>query len=176
MDRAAFEHVLAAAGDATGLDAFVVIGSQAILGQLVEPPAALLASMEVDLYPLADPARAEDIDGAIGDGSAFERTFGYFAHGVGPETAVAPAGWMERLITVEIPARVAGKPVVAHCIERHDLVLAKLVRGSERDVDYARAAVKAKVVEVTTLAERVPDLPVDSPTQARVGTLVAALG
>jgi hypothetical protein len=31
--------------------------------------------------------------GALGDGSPFHAAFGYYAHGVGPETAKAPAGW-----------------------------------------------------------------------------------
>jgi hypothetical protein len=80
----------------------VIIGSQAIHGEIVDPPDELLQSMEVDMYPLADPDRADDIDGALGDGSWFEYTNGYFAHGVGPTTAKAPVGWMERLVRVDV--------------------------------------------------------------------------
>ncbi len=29
-------------------------------------------------------------------------TFGYYAHGVGPETAKAPAGWEQRLVRVAV--------------------------------------------------------------------------
>ena len=50
----------------------------------------MLTSMEADVYPLEDPARAIKVDGAIGDGSSFHRQFGYYAHGVGPETAKLP--------------------------------------------------------------------------------------
>jgi hypothetical protein len=89
-----FEHVIRAAADAVGLDEFVIIGSQAIHGEITDPPAELLESMEVDMYPLADPAKADLIDGALGDGSWFEYTNGYFAHGVGPTTARRrPDGW-----------------------------------------------------------------------------------
>src|ERR1035437_3450660 len=82
-----FEHVIAAAAEVTSQDEFVVIGSQAILGSVVQPPASLLQSLEADIYPLRDPAAADLIDGALGDGSPFHLAFGYYAHGVSPETA-----------------------------------------------------------------------------------------
>jgi hypothetical protein len=47
MRREDFEHVIGAAANVTEEDAFVVIGSQAILGRISEPPTALLTSMEV---------------------------------------------------------------------------------------------------------------------------------
>jgi hypothetical protein len=56
----------------TGLDEFVVVGSQAILGSLEQPPESMLQSLEVDIYPLRDPRAADLIDGALGDGSQFE--------------------------------------------------------------------------------------------------------
>jgi hypothetical protein len=56
----------------TGLDEFVVVGSQAILGSLEQPPESMLQSLEVDIYPLRDPRAADLIDGALGDGSQCE--------------------------------------------------------------------------------------------------------
>ena len=75
----------------------VVIGSQAILGEFPEAPEELRLSREADVYPRTYPERADLIDGSIGEGSPFERLFGYYAHGVGPETAVLPEGWEGRL-------------------------------------------------------------------------------
>jgi len=75
------DHVVRAAADVTGCDEFVVVGSQAILGSREEPPEAMLYSLEADIYPLRDPAAAERIDGAIGDGSQFHLAYGYYAHG-----------------------------------------------------------------------------------------------
>ena len=91
MRRADFDHLVAAAAEITGCDDLVVIGSQAILGSLGDAPALLLDSMEVDMYPRADPAKADEIDGVLGDGSSFHDMNGYYAHGVGPETAKAPS-------------------------------------------------------------------------------------
>lgn len=92
MRREQFEHVIAAAADVSGEREIVVIGSQAILGNFPEPPETMLFSIEVDVYPLNNPDKADEIDGNLGDGSPFHGTHGYYAHGVGPETAVAPVG------------------------------------------------------------------------------------
>lgn len=70
-----FAHVIAAAAKVTGLDDFVVIGSQAIIGSHSHPPAALVVSMEADIYPQAAPEKADLIDDALGDGSAFHAAF-----------------------------------------------------------------------------------------------------
>jgi hypothetical protein len=153
----------------------VIIGSQAIHGEIADPPDELLQSMEVDMYPLADPDRADDIDGALGDGSWFEYTNGYFAHGVGPTTAKAPTGWMERLVRVDVEPLVPGRKPVAYCMERHDMILAKLVRGEQRDVDYARVAVRAGLVNAAVLQTRIDDLPVDAAVRSHVKEIVLGL-
>jgi hypothetical protein len=75
MRRADLEHVIGAAANVVGESEFVVIGSQAILGPHPDAPAALLRSMEADIYPLVSPEKADLIDGALGDGSAFHRQF-----------------------------------------------------------------------------------------------------
>ena len=95
MNRAALEHILRAAGAIADEREFVVIGSQAILGQFPDAPEALLASIEADIYPRQAPAKSDLIDGAIGELSAFHQTFGYDAHGVDETTATLPAGWSD---------------------------------------------------------------------------------
>jgi hypothetical protein len=171
-----FEHVVAAAAEVTGQDEFVVVGSQAILGSFAKPPAALLQSLEADIYPLRDPASADTIDGALGDGSQFHLAYGYYAHGVGPETAKAPRGWQERLVRREIPRRVASKRrPVAWCLEVHDLVLSKCVAGRPRDWEYAAEALRAGLVESDVLLARVPDLPVSDDLRADVGSMLRSM-
>ena len=128
------------------------------------------------MYPLADPDQADYIDGALGDGSWFERTNGYFAHAVAPTTAKAPAGWRDRLVQVNVEPAIPGRGnLVAYCMERHDMVLAKLVRGDERDFDYAKAAMKAGLLDQSILRNRIPDLPIDAELRNHVETLVSAL-
>ena len=157
--------MIAAAANVTGLDAFVVIGSQAILGPFPDAPDELLRSQEADIYPFEDPAAADLIDAMLGDGSQFAAAYGYYAHGVGPETAKPPIGWQGRLVRIEVEPRVAsGRRPIALCLEPHDLVLAKCAAGRERDWDYARTVVEAGLVDVTVLKDRVGGLPVPPAT------------
>lgn len=132
--------------------------------------------MEADVFPLNAPEKAEAIDGALGDGSPFHGAYGYYAHGVGPETTKAPAGWNERLVRVEVPRRaVSDVQAVALCLEPHDLVLAKLAAGRSRDWDFAREALAAGLVDPAVLRSRAGDLPVDPERLAAVVSGLAAL-
>jgi hypothetical protein len=147
MRRDEFEHVIRAAA-AVVEDEIVVVGSQAVLANHQSPPETLLQSREVDVFPRTDPERADEIDGAIGDGSQFHATFGYYAHGVGPETVIGPAGWQERLVRFEVaPFRQKDGPVIAWSVEVHDLVLAKLAAGRTHDLVFAAEAIAAALVD-----------------------------
>jgi hypothetical protein len=124
VTREQLEHLLRASasilinsGSRAPTQELVVIGSQAILGQYPQAPGELLRSMEADLYPLQEPELADAIDGAIGELSAFHDTYGYYAQGVGPETATLPSEWIERVIPVQSEA--TGQ-AVGLCLEAHD--------------------------------------------------------
>jgi hypothetical protein len=151
MRHQEFTHTLQAAADIVK-DEIVVVGSQAVLGQFADAPESLLRSLEVDVFPRSDPDRADEIDGAMGDGSRFHETYGYYAHGVGPETVVAPVGWEGRLVRVELPAiRPHEAKVVAWCLEVHDLVLAKIAAGRPHDLDFVADALAAGLVTAEEL-------------------------
>lgn len=170
------EHVIGAAAHVTAEDEFIVIGSQAILGTYPDAPEPLVRSIEVDIYPLEDPDKADEIDGALGDGSQFHRAYGYYAHGVGPETAKAPARWQERLVRVAVTARPAsGRQPVAWCLEPHDLVLAKCAAGRDRDWEFAREALTADLVEADELLNRLTDMPVDRREQDHIRTMLSGI-
>jgi hypothetical protein len=169
--RADLEHVVAAAAQIVGEDEFVIVGSQAILGSYPDAPASLLRSQEADVYPRRSPEKAIKIEGALGDGSYFHQTHGYYAHAVGPETTKAPAGWEERLVPVRVPPRVRSTiNATAFCLEPHDLILAKLAANRERDWDFAKDALAAGLVDLEVLVDRVPDLPVDRELRATIAS------
>lgn len=176
MRREHFEHVVAAAANVVGEDDFVIIGSQAILGSHPDAPDTLLRSLEVDIYPADSPAKADLIDGALGDGSPFHRAFGYYGHGVGPETAKAPAGWQDRLIRVEVQARTRSpRRPIAWCLEPHDLVLSKCAADRERDWEFARDALVAGLVDISMLRSRVGDLPVAAHRREQIRRMLDSL-
>jgi hypothetical protein len=157
VNRDQFEHVIRAAADVVE-DELVVIGSQSVLAEHPDAPEELLMSSELDVFPRNQPDRAHEIDGAIGDGSRFHETYAYYAHGVGPETAVLPAGWEERLQKVEV-AMVGNRTAVAWCLETHDLVLAKLAAGRPHDVEFVQEILRAGLVAPDRLRARLDALP-----------------
>jgi hypothetical protein len=152
MTRDELEHVLRAAAAIARENSLVVVGSQAVLLPFPNAPAALLVSREVDLYPALHPERAELIDGAMGVLSSFDETFGYHADGVGPETAVMPADWVQRVTLHYI-----GE-ITAICPEIHDLAVSKAVAGRDKDADYVRVLLAEKMISIDTLAERIESL------------------
>lgn len=156
MTRDALEHLLRAAAALTNERDFVVIGSQAILGQHPTAPAALLVSLEADLYPRYAPEKADLIDAAIGELSTFHETFGYYAHGVDQTTATLPSGWEARLVSL-CNENTGG--ATGWCLEVHDLAASKLVAGRERDMDFIRTLAHEKLVDLATLDDRLLQLP-----------------
>jgi len=160
VKREEFEHVIRAAYAIVN-EEIVVIGSQAVLAQHPDAPGALLMSSEVDLFPRKNPDRSAEIDGAIGDGSRFHQTYAYYAHGVGPETVVGPAGWEGRLVPLEVRTALnKDRTVTAWCLEVHDLILAKLAAGRPHDHEFVEEAIRAGLVDLDQLrlgAELVPD-------------------
>jgi hypothetical protein len=108
MNRKQLEHIIRAGGSVAAVPDLIVVGSQAILGAFPDAPPELLVSMEADVYPLHGPEKADLIDGSIGELSPFHEAFGYYAHGVGPDTAVLPSAWKARLVKVGRRLRVSG--------------------------------------------------------------------
>lgn len=157
MTRAALEHILRAASAITNERDFVVIGSQAILGQFPHAPDALLVSIEADLYARNAPGKSDLIDGAIGELSDFHATFGYYAHGVDDTTATLPAGWEDRLVALH-NENTGG--ATGWCLDVHDLASSKLVAGRERDVAFLRLLVQERMVDPAVLHDRLSRLPV----------------
>ena len=151
MKRSELEHLIRASGAIVDDNELIIIGSQSILGQFPEAPVALRASMEADIFPKNKPELSELVDGSIGEGSFFHEQFGYYAQGVGPETAVLPGGWRQRFIVVE---NENTKGVRGLCLEVHDLAISKYIAGRPKDLDFNRELVRHNMVEQKTLHRR----------------------
>jgi hypothetical protein len=156
VTRAALEHLLRAAAALTGEREFFVVGSAAILaswpaGQ--DLPEVVQRSREADLMPASGSAQATDlIDGALGVDSTFDGTFGYYADGVDESTVSwAPRGWQDRVIRFETPATSGA---VGLCMDPHDLAVAKLCAGREKDLEFLRRVLDAGIVRRDVLLDR----------------------
>lgn len=157
MQRFQLEHIIRAAAGITGAPELVVVGSQSVLGQFPNAPDELLVSIEADVFSLRSTADSDLIDGSIGEGSPFHQTFGYYAHGVGAETAVLPTGWRERVFPVRNENTGSGTGL---CLEVHDLAVSKLVAGREKDLSFVSGLLRHRMVNMTTVEQRLTTTPI----------------
>ena len=144
------------------LPACGVNGSQSILGSVPRPEQVFTVSMEADIYPLQSPELAGKIDGAIGEGSQFHQTFGYYAQGVGPETACLPTDWMQRVHRIQ---NRNTQDRVGYCLDVVDLFLAKAVAARDKDREFCIALLRHGYVQLDTALALVRGMPLDSKAQ-----------
>ena len=156
MQRPQLEHIIRAAVGITGATEIVVIGSQSVLGQFPNAPAELLVSIEADVFTFRSPDDADLIDGSIGEGSPFHQTFGYYAHGVAEDTAILPPGWKERLVKVQNANTGNGCGL---CLEIHDLAVAKLAAGREKDTAFVTELFRHKLADAKLIESRLHKSP-----------------
>lgn len=169
MRRDQLEHGIRAATDILREQSIIIIGSQSVLGSIDDdllPPQAMW-SMEIDVLPIDDPTetKADAIDGAIGEGSAFHETHGFYVQGVGQRTATLPHGWEERLIAVS-NANTGGRTGL--CLERHDLCVAKLVAGREKDYEFCAALIAGDIADHNVIAERLASTELGPDDRSRI--------
>lgn len=165
MTREELEHAIRAACDVAGDDAVYVFGSQAILGQFPDAPAALRQSVEVDVAPVSRLDRVGDIDGSLGEGSQFHQTFGFYVHGLPIDAASLPPGWQDRVIPVGDDATTYGK--MGLCLEGHDLATSKLAAFRDKDRDFVRVLLLKRLISPRTLAGRIRALDVAAEVRER---------
>jgi len=162
MTREQSEHVVQAAAAITNERSFVVIGSQAVLLPFPDAHPNLLASRKLDLCPAMAPEKSDLIEGAIGALSQSDETFGYYADGVSPDTAVMPADWMLRSTLHYL-----GDTTVVYP-DMHDLVVSKCVAGREKDARFIAVLLKEKMILFTTLEQSIRQLDPAHPIEAIV--------
>ena len=146
MTRDQVEHVIRVAAAITNERCFVVIGSQAVLLPYPDAHPDLLVSRELDRYPALAPDKSDLPSKAqIGALSQFDETFGYYADGVSPDTAVMPADWMQRAWI-----HYFGDTTVV-CPDMHDLAVSKCEAGREKDARFTAVTFKEKMISFSTL-------------------------
>ncbi|MCF7972252.1 MAG: hypothetical protein K9N55_00395 [Phycisphaerae bacterium] len=163
MKRTDLEHIIRAAGSIAEADTLIILGSQAILASYPQAPHELLVSQEADTYPLDDPTKADLIDGSIGELSPFHEQFGYYAHGVGPETATLAPGWRERLVAL---SNENTRGVTGLCLHPTDLAVSKLIAGRDKDIAFVAVMLKHDLVSAPSLHELISTLSESDETKA----------
>ena len=93
------------AASVTNRNQFVMVATGAVIATAQHIPVSMMLTSEIDIYVEGPDSEAisDQIDGAIGNGSMFHRTFRYYGDGVSPTTAIMPMDWKSRATTYTIP-------------------------------------------------------------------------
>jgi hypothetical protein len=165
------EHAIRAACDVSGDTELIVFGSQAILATAPDAPAALRASIEIDLQARTFPERTDLLDGALGEDSIFHATHGFYVHGVSVDAATLPLDWQDRTVPVRHPIGTRGG--TGHCLEAHDLAASKLVADREKDRVFVTTLLSEGLIDGTVLLQRIGTLPIDTEEIGRLARWVS---
>jgi hypothetical protein len=132
----------------------------------------LLASMEADVYPNHNPELADKVDGAIGEGSSFHELHGYYAQGVGPETAVLPSGWQDRLVVVK---NENTNGITGLCLEVHDLAISKFVAGRYKDLEFIQELIQHEMIRRNIMLTRLAEAKLQEAERNRISSKIEAM-
>lgn len=168
MNRNDIARLLVEAKRVTNHRDYVVIGSLSVLGAVAHPPVSMTGSIDVDLYPKNDPGRASEVAAALGMGSEFEKTYGYYADAVSPMLPTLPEGWNERLIEVKFDAGVS-----AWFLDPNDAAISKYVRGEPRDYEWIRSGLDAGILSLPTIEYRLRETIMETDERQRAKHAIA---
>ena len=128
------------------------MGSLSILGSPQRIPDQMLFSSDVDLYLRNDPNRHLEI-AEVGEDSSFHLQYGYYADPITPNLVALPSGWEERLITKHF-----DNGITALFLDPNDCAISKYIRGQENDLRWIGEGIKSKILNLSTIEQRIPSV------------------
>lgn len=146
MKKSHLDHILRAAKDCTGESKFVIVDVD-----------SLLMSQEADLY-IPGKERKTELLNAIGEGSRFHETFGYYADPVGELTAVLPKGWKARLVNLPHGDTNGARGL---CLDPHDMAVSKYIAGRDKDLELLQGLIRQGELDRQTLVDRLAQTSAD---------------
>lgn len=149
MRREQLQELLREAGRIAGREELVVIGWQAVHAVTGTAPPEVVVSRECDLLLDEGDAAAAALERQLGMQSPFFAERGLYVDVVPPGIPVLPEGWRDRLVSLDAP------PVVARCLEAHDLAIAKLAAGRLKDYELVAALTREGILDAAALRERI---------------------
>jgi len=168
MRKAEVEKLLLKCAEVSWRTEFVVIGSQAIHGTFADVNIdAVVMSPDLDLYPKAgyDPRNIdyEVMMREVGQDSTYHEDTGTYIEAVPTTLARFPFGWEARTTrevigSIEV-ANGERRKVTVDYPEIHDLTVAKLAIGREKDLDFLQGVVDLNLVNRDLLKDRYREVP-----------------
>lgn len=172
MKKSEVEHILRAATRICQDNEFIIIGSQSLHGKYPNLADEILMSQEVDIIA-KNRVNNTDFLNVIGIDSPFHVQFGYYADPVELSTATLPKKWKNRLVNLKIESDANGAK--AYCLEPHDLVVAKLAAGREKDLIFIGSLIDRGLVNKETIAQRIEETTVPQERKERMTNLFLRL-
>jgi hypothetical protein len=172
MTLDALFDLLHAAQRLCGHAEYVVVGSVSVLGmsEVTALPADMTVSIDADCYTRLDPGRIFELQGALGEHSAYHRAHGIYLDPVSPKLPTLPEGWESRLIRLERGG------VIAAFLDPNDAAISKLARSEPRDLRWVRAGIQAGLVALPVLRLRSRSTSyLDDAEKSRVGEAIESL-
>jgi hypothetical protein len=155
----------------TGHKDYVVIGSLAILGTQDEDglPPEMAMSNDIDCFTKGDPGRITDAKAALGEGSAFHRTHGYYLDPVSPSLPSLPDGWEARMTSFEEDG------IRIWFLDPVDTAISKYARSQPNDLRWIHAGIVSGHVSLPVVRARLAStLFLDAEEEGRVRRQVDA--
>ena len=171
MKRAHLFTLFEQARQLIGHKDYVVVGSLAILGTQDEDelPADMSMSVDIDCYTKTDPGRIFDTLDALGEGSAFHRSHGYYLDAVSPSLPSLPDGWEGRMTRLEQGG------LRLWFLDPDDTAISKYARSQPNDLRWIRAGLLSGLISLPRVRARLSTtLFLDDEEASRVKTQVAA--
>lgn len=162
------ERLLIEAKRVTNHTDYVIIGSLSVFGVAEKPPAGMVRSIDVDLYPRDDPGRASELGRALGEGSDFDLQFGFYADPVSPNLATLPEEWESRLNPVHFPSG-----VTAWFLDLTDAAISKYARGETKDERWIRAGLRAGLLTIRRIDVRLRSTVMETDERKRLKKTLA---
>lgn len=176
-----FLHICRTALEVAHAQAITVFGANAIVPWLHErkieklPGEKEFFSRELDVT-VGDEVRDTLIDGTLGEGSMFDKAYGYYAHGTGMEGCIIPKNWTGRAKSIVNKETGAGIIVPTP----HDIIISKLVAGREKDIAFVKAVMEVFPISSNELEKYKKQITKEYPgykeqAEANIGRFIASL-
>ena len=130
---------------------FVVVGSLSILGivKASDAPERMLMSIDVDCFTRQDPERIFELKEALGEGSPFERSHGFYLDPISPNVPTLPEQWEYRLVRIPLE-----KDIVVFFLDPNDAAVSKYARCEPRDREWILAGLQAGLLSAPIIESR----------------------
>lgn len=154
-----------------------IMGSQSIWGTIEAPNRKLLTSSDLDCLPDIDLMKEMGIDFdnfeqrvafCIGEGTQKAEAYnGKFLDVVSENTVHAPVNWKERV--KEKTYNLDEKTIItASFLDKHDLVIAKMIAGRSKDLDYVKTLINDNSISIKKINKLLNSTEVEEPIKRKL--------